>query len=291
MKHKVCIITDAGIDDILAILFLSKRRDVEIKCIITVSGNGCCVKAQSAVEYFFPHLSDKIYSWEKEDSSSLKPKHLIHGESGLGGLNIPVSAKKEFSFDIFLREQFTHIVCLAPLTLLSDMRYRQNIELKDYEVITMGGAIENGIGNDACHAEYNFQVDPASANRVLKSDCYPTIVPLDVTRLITFGHEIEAVLENDFLAIFSYLKKRYLRLGQESVPLHDLTASCFLVAPDAFTIRHRHALVISENKDHNGCLLIDQHMYSRKPSNCILAFSSEFSRIKYEVISTLIDDE
>lgn len=290
MKFEVCIITDAGIDDILAILFLSKRRDVEIKCIITVSGNGCCVKAQSAVEYFFPHLSDKIYSWEKEDSNSLNPKHLIHGESGLGGLNIPVSEKKEFSFDIFLRERFKYIVCLAPLTLLSDMRHRQNIELKDYEVITMGGAVENGIGNDACYAEYNFRVDSASANRVLKSDCYPTIVPLDVTRSITFGHEIEAVLENDFLAIFSYLKKRYLRLGQENVPLHDLTASCFLVSPDAFILRHRHASVISDHKEYNGCLLIDQHMYLRKPSNCMIAFSAESSRIKYEIITTLNDN-
>ena len=291
MKHKVCIITDAGIDDILAILFLSKRRDIEIKCIIAVSGNGYGVKAQSTIEHFFPQFSDETFSWGHESSTSLIPKNLIHGEYGLGGLLIPVCSKKEFSFDIFLRERLKNILCLAPLTLLSDLRYKPNIELKDYNVITMGGAIENGIGNDAYHAEYNFQVDSASANSVLNSVCYPTIVPLDVTRSITFGPELEAVLKSDFLAIFSYLKKKYLRLGQENIPLHDLTASCFLVAPDAFTLRHRHASVISDHNEYNGCLLIDQHMYSRKPSNCMIAFSAEASRIKYEIITTLKDNK
>lgn len=287
MKHKVCIITDAGIDDILAILFLSKRKDVEIKCVITVSGNGCCVKAQSAIEHFFPQLSDKTFSWEDESSSSMTPKHLIHGESGLGGVKIPFRSQREFGSDLFSREQINKILCLAPLTLLSDLLYRQSIHLNDCEIIAMGGAIENGIGNDDHHAEYNFQQDPVSVNKVLNSDCYPTIVPLDVTRSITFGQDLEAVLKNDFLAIFSYLKKRYLSLGQENVPLHDLTASCFLISPDAFTLRHRHASVISDHKEYNGCLLIDQHMYSRKPSNCVIAFSAESSRIRYEIMKSL----
>jgi len=287
MKHEVYIITDAGIDDILAILFLSRRLDVEIICIITVSGNGCCVQAQNTIEYFFPQFADKTFSWDIGCSKAITPKHLIHGECGLGELKIPSQSKRKLDVDLILRKRIKTILCLAPLTLLSYLQQRQKNHLNDCEVITMGGAIENGIGNDTHHAEYNFQVDSLSANNVFNSTCYPTVVPLDVTRTITFGNELELLLKNDFLYIYTYLKKRYFRLGQDKVPLHDLTASCFLVAPDAFTLSHRHASIIVDHSEYNGCLLIDQHMYSRKPSNCMIAFSAESSRIKYEIINSL----
>ena len=84
------------------------------------------------------------------------------------------------------------------------------------------------------------------------------------------------------------MKKKYLCLGQCQIPLHDLTAAAFLVAPDAFSLQYRFA-EIATTAPYSGALLLDQHMYKRKYPNCLIAKDPEISRIKYEIIRAFTD--
>lgn len=286
-KEKVVIISDAGIDDILAILFLSKRQEICIERIIAVSGNGTCLYAQSVLEYFFPTMSNIIYSWENTERSSRLPRFHIHGNGRIGEVIVENCEANAMELENVVLNEVGTILSLASSSLLAKMVEAQKC-LSVRQIVMMGGAIENGIGNDNPYAEYNFMLDPNSSNVILKSQFYPTIIPLDVTRSVTYGIELERCLDGDLKKIYQFLYARYLELGQNCPPIHDLTAASYLIAPDAFTLKYRHAEVSTEPVDLQGCLLIDQHMYSRKSANCLLAFSPEISRIKYEVVSTLL---
>jgi purine nucleosidase len=234
-----------------------------------------------------PNYRERIYSWDNSQYAQKCPKHLIHGDTSFSGLNIVLRQKKLIDIGDILTGRSETILSLAPLTLLSRLLDIDNC--RKYKIVIMGGAIENGIGNDSTYSEYNFMVDPTATNQIFLSGCYPIIVPLDVTRQITFGNELERILDPDLKTIFDLLKGRYLNLGQTQIPLHDLTAASFLVAPDAFTLRHRHAEVIETPLEYAGCLLLDQHMYSRKPSNCLIINKAEIPRIKYEVINQMAE--
>lgn len=285
MKHEVCIITDAGIDDILAIAFLSVCPNIIINKIVAVSGNGSAHQAQSNIQHFLPECADKTFSWTNDSFTSAVPVHLIHGSNGLGEERVHLSKEKPIEL-VELREHCHEtIVSLAPLTLLSKLLDLDKDSFgRSQEILIMGGALENGIGNDSPFSEYNFQVDPSAANNFFRSECYPTVIPLDVTRRILFGNELSNVLPSSINSIFMFLRAKYRNLGQLEIPLHDLTAVSYLIAPDAFTLQHRYSSIMTGRDEFSGALFIDQHMYSRKPANCLIAKDAECSRIKYEIV-------
>jgi inosine-uridine nucleoside N-ribohydrolase len=270
------IFSDAGIDDILAINYIIKSKKYLIKAIVATHGNLSTDRAYEVLTYFFGKKTS-IYLGK----SNISQSHLIH--QGIENIKISkIDNKTDFYNN--LKEIFSEnniVLSLAPLTDLANVITNDNINIT--QIIIMGGAFNNGIGNDSPYSEFNFMIDPSAAMEILKSTYYPTIIPLDVTRQITFGDEYERHLTADYKSIFNHQRNKYLDLGQTQVPLHDLTATCFLISPDAFTLQHIHAEVIMAPSEYAGCLLIDQHMYERKPSNCLIARSVEASRIKYEV--------
>jgi len=55
--------------------------------------------------------------------------------------------------------------------------------------VIMGGTL-NGPGNITPAAEFNVYCDPESARAVLRSSATKTLVPLDVTRQVSFGYDL-----------------------------------------------------------------------------------------------------
>lgn len=188
--RKIIIDTDCGIDDAIAIMIaLTYENEVEIKAITTVTGNTYVDQVTKNVLRlldFFNRKDIKVYKGaSKPLINKLERGAKIHGEDGLGDINLKYSERSEEKinaieaiYKIAKEEGKIDIITLGPLTNIS-IALNLYPDLKNYInlIYAMGGAIE--VGNVTRFAEFNFHADPESVQIVLDSKIPLTIVPWD----------------------------------------------------------------------------------------------------------------
>jgi len=193
----IVIDTDSLPDDWIAITYLLARPDVDVRA-ITVSGSsllGCgdgtlhvlgllalaerpdvpvaCGRLTSASpSHWFP--IDWLAEHHRWRMAAPLPQP-ISGVSGDGAVEVLRAAIAESDRPVVL-------LALGPLTNVADLlaahpAIRANIT----EIVVMGGAVDVGgnVGGDHEAAEWNFFVDPESADAVLRSGAPVTLVALD----------------------------------------------------------------------------------------------------------------
>lgn len=221
------VISDPGIDDLVALMLLHKLIPNVSHCLISTFGNAPeKVTAQNAKEF----ISFVSPMWQfKHGSSSPLNNQLehpwpdyFHGSDGVWGIH-PVATTKGIKA-LSSYPKYSQAISLAPLTDV--LRLIKNKNLK--KIAIMGGAF--GVkGNETEYAETNIAFDPDSAEIFFKS-CLKVkiqVIPLDVTKKVSWSiGQIRAIPETNGANI--WLKKvllawfkNYDHKREKNFNLHD----------------------------------------------------------------------
>ena len=254
--QKIILDVDTGIDDALAILYTIGEERADLIGVTTTYGNIDINQAtqntldllqlvgQADIPVFkgaSHSLSDKKYTRRKVTSR-------IHGENGIGNIEIDSSTRKPESqdaIDFLIHSAIKYgkelkLICVGPLTNLA-CAYEKNPEalLQVDEIVIMGGAITVP-GNVTSFAEANIIEDAVAAKTILESNLPLKIVGLDVTmRTILTQKETEKWWKyntNRSQAIAEmtdyYFKSYKKQLGFEGCALHDPLAVGIALYPE-----------------------------------------------------------
>lgn len=206
---KIIIDTDAGHDDVLAMMLLIKSRRFDILGITTVAGNSAIENATRNTAFTLGLLKSRQIPIFSGNAKPLKRKLIqavVHGKSGLDGVDTS-KAKFTLTGDAYRQiiqmirsapHQVT-ILTLGPLTniaraFIADPKSPSLVK----RIIIMGGAI-NVCGNKNRVAEFNMFVDPEAADIVFKAPVKKIVIPIDICNDIPL-----------FISDFNRLKGSYL---------------------------------------------------------------------------------
>lgn len=257
--EKVIFDTDPGVDDAMALLFLHRHPEIELLGITTVFGNAS-VETTTRNALFLceqwgisaPVAAGAASTYDKGRPQRPFPA-FIHGENGLGNIDIPgeIGRKTDerpahrFIIDMVKAHPGeVTLIAVAPLTNLAlALDEAPEIASMVKKVILMGGAFSIH-GNASPAAEANIHSDPEAADRVFTASWPVTAIGLDVTTktVMTRGEMADIASEGGApLQLLSDLSQFYMdfyrhRVGDGMV-VHDSCACVYAVAPELFDTR------------------------------------------------------
>ncbi len=306
MPRKVIIDCDMGTDDAVALCMclFDNRLDV----LAVTAGEGC-VEAEQAnnnlqaiVAELDPDRHPRLgMACTTEDAPAVDTRFL-YGEDGLGnaGFEAPDLQRLHPSEKMIIEcvranpDEVT-IICLGPLTNIARAFQRDPAlpGMIDRLVIT-GGSI-SGQGNITPAAEFNFYFDPLAARTVLKSRTTKTLIPLDVTRQVTFGLDmLDDIPTVDsrcgfFLRqVLPFAFRSYRQqLGQESITLNDAVGALAVVEPELFSFEMMAGDVETEGELTRGATVFDQRQPSEWRPNMEVATAINSDSARQYIIDRL----
>jgi inosine-uridine nucleoside N-ribohydrolase len=257
-QHKILVDTDPGVDDAMALAFLSARPDVRIAAITTVFGNADVDTTTRNARYLAarfaidapifagaarPLLIDRPYSPVR-----------IHGKDGLGDVlslenttraTEAVPAHERIVEMVRRSPHQLSILSLGPLTNLAlALKLDPGIASLVSRVIIMGGAFGWGHcrGNVSPVAEANVRNDPHAADAVLAAPWPVIVVGLDVTArcILTTAQARQLADEaGDTGRLLWDISRSYEAMyrkldGIDGCCLHDVAAAACVVEPSLF---------------------------------------------------------
>jgi len=257
MSRPVLIDTDAGVDDVLALILALRSPELDIKAITTVAGNVPVRKCTLNVMA----LLDQLHADHDLVVAQGAPRPLarrlvtapeVHGKDGFGNVRPTGRMQRKISGDSAEKvitdvcrkwgNKLT-IVALGPLTNIALALKRSPTMIKKIgRLISMGGAFRVP-GNTGPVAEFNYYVDPEAAHLVLSSGIPVTIVPLDLTQQIVLMHsEVQRRAErraNRLSKLIVRMTRFYMKYHHRTEHffggfLHDPIAVAAAVRPSLF---------------------------------------------------------
>lgn len=250
-SRPVFVDCDTGIDDALALWYLTSRPDVRIAGVGTVHGN---IDPVSAARNSLVVLESGGAPDVPVAIGAARPvaqaTHLatyVHGDDGLGNTDLappagePVPESAAGLLVRLARENAgaLEVLAIGPLTNLAlALLLEPELPRLVRRVMVMGGAIE-APGNVSALAEANIWHDPEAAALVLGAGLPLQLVTLDVTTKVLLGGDRLAALEaaqSDIARLASLVLQYYLGfyeqdLGVRACVLHDPLAAALLVDP------------------------------------------------------------
>jgi purine nucleosidase len=194
MTTSIILDCDPGIDDALAIAFAAAAPEIELAGITTVAGNVGLAKTTAnalAVASFVGAGDVPVTAGCAAPllRPALDAGH-VHGDSGLGGAVLPLSARlagEEHATDFIIDTlaaapgEIT-LVATGPLTNIA-LALRRQPRLAEWvrDFVIMGGSASRG--NVTPAAEYNIWADPEAAAIVFSAGWTVRMIGLDVTLL------------------------------------------------------------------------------------------------------------
>lgn len=184
MKN-LTVISDPGIDDLIALVLLKKLGVKTNICLVSTFGNATeNITAQNAKEY----ISFVSPKWKFVHGSSMpinnKLEHpwpdYFHGPDGVWGIHPNVNISKIKPLRVYPKNE--NIISLATLTDVYKLYKTNGIK----NITIMGGAFSVE-GNETQYAETNIAFDPDSAHDFFEQfsdNIEVKVIPLDVTRKI-----------------------------------------------------------------------------------------------------------
>ncbi len=225
MNDNYCVVTDPGIDDLIALALLYKINPNANNSLVSSFGNAPeSITAKNTKEFIA--LVAKSWGFCNGSSLPLNGKldrpwpDYFHGPDGVWGVHPKVSIHNIHNTDITNK----NIISLAPMTDPLKLVQKGNIE----QITVMGGAF-NIEGNETPYAETNIAFDPQSAKLFFESveGLNIAVVPLDVTRKVYWSHnKVLSIPETN--KINSWLKEllltwfdKYDHSREKDFNLHD----------------------------------------------------------------------
>lgn len=205
----IVIDCDPGIDDALALLLAAASARLNMLAVTTVTGNRpVAVTAGNARKILDLACRQDVPVYSGAERSIFDAHsrcNLVHGEDGLGGLDIQSEG------EICTGHAATHLVtilaerehgsitliAIGPLTNLALAELLSpGILLRTKKILIMGGALRCP-GNITPAAEFNFYADPIAAQIVMQSGAQMVLFPLDVTN--------SAIMSSEWIRSFDHM--------------------------------------------------------------------------------------
>lgn len=254
---KMILDVDTGVDDALALALAARAPAVNLLAATTVAGNVTLPHTTENTRRVLAFLGAGDVPVHRGFSRPLaRPLHQaqhVHGETGLGTLQLPPAAGplRKPSAPEFLVETIMAapgaitLVCVGPLTnLAAAIALEPDLPGALRRLVVMGGALQRG--NVTPHAEFNIFVDPEAAAQVFAA-CALTMVGLDVTERTTLARrDWEPLRDVDTPAarlVYGVCEQTFRDLGQDAVQLHDPLAVGVAIDPSFCHAKRGHLSV------------------------------------------------
>jgi len=292
---------DPGADDVMALLYAMKREELDIRGIITVSGNVPIEKVTYNACGVLK-LTGRNIPVCKGSTKPLVKKIFtasdVHGESGIGPFSLPDGKENliEMNFiDFYMEKLFesdenTTIIALGPMTNIALLiKVHPEAAAKIERIVFMGGAYNDG--NVTPYAEFNAYVDPEAYKILFDTEIKMVMVGLDATHMSLLKlEEIESLELHTEAGKFMkdlltwYCKNVMEVYGYEGAHMHDPSAILYVTNPEIFT-SFNSTLDISTSDDFTrGKILINNR--SQKKNVTVLS-SLDNEKFKNVFLNTL----
>lgn len=290
--QRIIIDTDPGIDDAYAILLALASPEIQLEALTTTQGNVTLEKATrnalSVLELchtiHIPVIAGSVLPLVQP----LRASADVHGESGIGGANLPESKAKplpQHAVDYLIEHVLAEpneisIFPIGPLTNIAmAIRKEPKFAKAVKELVIMGGAFQE-FGNTTPLAEFNIYVDPHAAHIVFHAGIPITLIPLDATHKCMLKREhVDRLLKikspiTKFIheAIDTYLTYSYAH-GIEGGALHDPLTLATIIAPELLTLNEYYVDVDHTGGPAMGKTFADVHNKLNKPLNMKVAMN------------------
>ena len=280
--HKIIIDTDPGIDDAMAILFAHAHPEIELLGLTTVFGNiGIDQSTDNALRIIdVAGINIPVCKGAATSLKNPEPKYptFVHGEDGLGNVNLPVpdiAVDKRSAVDYLAETISQHpneivLIAIGPLTNIAQLVLEHpDIASKVKEVIAMGGSVF-APGNVTPMAEANIYSDPEAADIVFNTNWPFTLVSLDITmktiltdaeftQIAKANTKISKFLQNiSTFYIDFYVKHR----NRKGCAMHDVVAVALPVASHLFKLEKGRLRVPTEGFCRGQTAAMPEHFTS-----------------------------
>lgn len=257
MAKKIILDCDPGHDDAVAILLALGNPEIEIVGITTVGGNQSLEKvtynARAMLEAAHAHDIPVYAGSDRPLVREQEVAELIHGETGLDGVELPVPTRplEEMHAVNFIVKTIMEsepgtitLVPTGPLTNIAlALRMEPRIAERVSEVVLMGGGFHEG--NWSTVAEFNIIVDPEAAHIVFNAPWKLTMVGLDLTHQALCTPEVQRRIEaigTPLAVIVSGLMDFFRKTYQDNQdfvdpPVHDPCTVAYLIDPSVVQTR------------------------------------------------------
>ncbi|WP_162916840.1 nucleoside hydrolase [Dongia deserti] len=254
-KRSIIIDTDPGIDDALAIFLACASPEFDIRAITTVAGNvGINRTTRNALQ--LTELAGRVSipvhrGADRPLRGSWTTIEDIHGQNGLGDIDLPAPSRTEFStaaVDALIAllsdaaaDSMT-LVLIGPQTNLAlALQRKPAIANAIREIAVMGGTLEPEGGNATRFAEFNIHVDPVAADIVLKAGRPMIWAPLEVARQASVDalwiDLLRAVSRPCTVAAAGMLDFYLRSFARPTAALYDPLTILALLMPELFELR------------------------------------------------------
>lgn len=306
--NKLIIDTDAGHDDVLAMLMLLQSKQFNVSAITTVAGNSTLENATRNTAYTLGLLAREDIPVFSGAAKPLKRKLIqavVHGDSGLDGADtsgvsfeLTGNAPEKICEIVRATPGQVTILTLGPLTNVAKA-FTADAELASLvkEVVIMGGVV-NAIGNKNRVAEFNIFVDPEAADIVFKADVKKTLIPFDSCLDIVLQlQDFESLKGTKLHAPVIAMMKPFIAglKDEENIDgalLPDPLAAYYLLNPAAYNVEPMDGVVETKGEYTSGMTVFERRKH--KPKKCNIqvatnidknAFTNDFFALLRQPIS------
>jgi uridine nucleosidase len=288
--------TDPGIDDTMALLLALRSPEIRLLGITTVFGNADVEKCTAnAINVLRMANRTDIPVIRGASAPLVRPyggavPH-VHGEDGLGNLNLPQPdigpisghAAKFIVDTVAHRPGRVTLVAVGPLTNLAlALHLEPRLPSMVRQVIIMGGAAF-APGNVSPVAEANIHNDPEAAHLVMTAGWPLVMVGLDVTTKVLMTREYLERLagSSDPFGRFIgkivpvYLEFHRATYGIDAIHTHDPSAVAYAIDPGLFRTE-RYPVVVACEGPATGQVIVDRErrFYRTPPISLCLEVDS-----------------
>ncbi len=307
MPRKVIIDCDMGIDDAVALCMTLFDSRLEVIAVTATEG---CVTAdqannnlQAIVSELDPDRYPRLGMASRTDDAPPVDTRFLYGEDGLGNAGFessnrqrPIPADKLIIDLVRANPEEVTILCLGPLTNLARAFRRDPTLAAQIDRVIMTGGSLTARGNITPCAEFNFYFDPTSAQEIIKSRTTKILIPLDVTREVTFGMEVMDDLPKMESRIGYFLRQilphtfrsHRQQLGQEAITLNDAVGALALLEPDLFKYEPLACDVETDGELTRGVLVVDQRVTPEWRPNLTVASSAPKEQLRQYIVDQLV---
>ncbi|HTN74975.1 MAG TPA: nucleoside hydrolase [Pirellulaceae bacterium] len=308
MSRKVIIDCDPGVEDAVALALALFSPKLDVTALTAVAGEVSAEQAsrniQVVIEQLDPPRFPRVGSALPHDTAPVQEARRVSGDDGLAGLSWNVSllvhqhnSEKIIGDEIRNDPEMTTILCLGPLTNLARAFQRDpSLETSVGRIIMLGGSV-SGVGNVTPAAEFNMHYDPESARQIFRSPTTKTLIPLDVTRQVTFGLDLinelpaEQTRSGGFLRkLLTHAFRMYRNVyGQESLCLHAAVAVVAAMQPELFETRELFGDIETHGELTTGATIFDRRpeYRGRATANMEVALEVDVAAVRDTIVRGL----
>lgn len=281
MPRKVIIDCDPGIDDAVALILALFDPRLEVVAVTSCSGSVESERTTQNIlgllEKLDPPRHPRLGAGADPEDAPVSDSRFLHGEDGLGNIGLtPVNRTHIMSSDKLIADRLrsaperTTLLCLGPLTGIARAFLRDPSIIESVDKIVIVGGATDCVGDVTAAAEFNMHFDPSSASTVLRSATTKSMLPLEVTKQVTFDLNLMSLLPPKHTragALLHGMLPHFFRthrqsLAQESITLQAAIGVVYLLEPSLFTTDQFSVDVEELGELTRGATIVDRRPFS-----------------------------